>query len=83
MHVATRSLSADVIDLRDELEVDTDFPTVCSTSTVTNRATPRDELPLMTEPTPAEQLEELVREHLMLEHARQGLLAERLPDEAP
>ncbi len=64
MHVAETPTNADVIDLRDDLGVATNFGRRRAQSTVSLRATPPDELPRMTEQTPAEQLEELVREHL-------------------
>ena len=64
MHVAETTRSADVIDLRDDASTGTNFGKQPARSTVLPRATPTDELLPMTEPTPAEQLEELVREHL-------------------
>lgn len=64
MHVAESATNADVIDLRDVPVDAINFGRGPSRSTVSVRATPTDEPPDMTEPTPAEQLEELVREHL-------------------
>ena len=64
MHVAETTRSADVSDLRDGASTGTNFGKQPARSTVLPRATPTDELLPMTEPTPAEQLEELVREHL-------------------
>ena len=64
MHVAESATNADVIDLRDVPDAAINFGRGPSRSTVSVRATPTDEPPDMTEPTPAEQLEELVREHL-------------------
>lgn len=64
MHVAESATNADVIDLRDVPVDAINFGRGPSGSTVSVRATPTDEPPHMTEPTPAEQLEELVREHL-------------------
>ena len=64
MHVAETTRSAEIIDLRDGAATRTNFGKQPARSTVSVRATPTDELLPMTEPTPAEQLEELVREHL-------------------
>jgi len=64
MHVAESATNADVIDLRDVPDAAINFGRGPSRSTVSVRATPTDEPPDMAEPTPAEQLEELVREHL-------------------
>lgn len=64
MHVAARTQTSDVIDLRGRDDADANYRSDVARSTVSDRATPSDELPRMTESTPAEQLEELVREHL-------------------